>query len=262
MKGSGMSDKNDGIQLDSAGMGKVYDDFAEAFAKSDQLPTWRYAGKPAMERVLVGCLHENSKLLDLGSASARVEVGVLLPHGVKPEHITGVEISPEQVEMAKTRVPAATFMVGDVSDPMLLTDKNGTFDAVFSHMVFEHLDDEQFKRTCENASRLLKLGGMFAFVVTHPDKMTDVEGNLVTNYGAFETSAPWGGVLHNWRRSVADTVKILEKAGFTDVTTEDVSFPTQMPEGLSAEEQTSFSEALEKYSRYPAIRLAVRARKQ
>ncbi len=257
-----MSDNTSGIKLDSAGMGKVYDDFADAFAKSDQLPTWRYAGKPAMERVLEGCLNENAKLLDLGSASARVEVNVLLPHGVKPENITGIEISPDQVEIAKKRIAGANFFVGDISDPSLLSGKDGTFDAVFSHMVFEHLDDEQFKRTCENASRLLKPGGMFAFVVTHPDKMTDVAGNLVTNYGAFETSAPWGGVLHNWRRSVADTVKTLEGSGFADVTTEDIPFPSEMPDGLSAEEQASFSEALEKYSRYPAIRLAVRARKQ
>ena len=66
--------------------------------------------------------------------------------GVRPEDITGVEISPDQVVMAHERIPAATFVVGDISDASLLTEKSGTFDVVFSHMVFEHLSDEQLEQ--------------------------------------------------------------------------------------------------------------------
>jgi SAM-dependent methyltransferase len=242
-------------------MGKVYDDFAEAFRKSDELPTWKYVGRPAMEKLLKPFLHSGVTFLDLGSASARVEVGVLLPNGVQAKDITGVEISPEQVDMAKARIAEADFIVGDVADESLLIGKPSTFDVVFSHMVFEHLSDIQLELACINAYRLLRPGGVFAFVVTHPDKMTDLDGELVKGYGAFETTAPWGGVLHNWRRSVEETVKMVCKAGFEVELTEEIGFPAEPPAGLDPQSLNIFAEHYEKYRKYPAIRLLVRATK-
>jgi SAM-dependent methyltransferase len=243
----------------SVDMGKVYDTFADAFAASDKLPTWRYAGKPAMERLLKPFLRPGTRFLDMGSASARVEAGVLIPGGVRPEDITGVEISGDQVEIAKKRIPGARFMVGDVSDSALLADEPASFDVIFSHMVFEHLSDEQLASAAKNAFRLLKPGGTFGFVVTHPGKMTDVKGDLVTQDGPFITTAPWGGELHNWRRSNDKTIAILRDAGFRIEATEDIAFPTAMPDGLSAMEQAEFADNAQKYGRYPAIRLLVKA---
>lgn len=242
-------------------MGAVYDDFSKAFGEADKLPTWRFAGKPALERLLQGLLGPNTRVIEFGSASGRVPLGVLLPHGVLAENIAGVEISPEQVEMAKARIPGASFTVGDITDESLLSDTSGVFDIVFSHMVFEHLSDEGLAKACANANRLLKPGGIFAFVVTHPDKMTDLDGNLVTSYGAFVTSAPWGGELHNWRRSVEQTLQIVSGAGFAVEMTEEVQFPEVAPEGLDEKDLVAFQEASRKYRKYPAIRLAIRARK-
>jgi len=256
-----MTEHNDTHLREKVDMGEVYDRFAEEFGKSDRLPTWRYVGKPAMERLLGPVLRAGVRFLDLGSASARVEAGVLLPGGVRPEDITGVEISPQQVEMAQVRIPGARFLVGDASNPALLQGEDDTFDVVFSHMVFEHLSDEQLASTSANAFRLLKPGGMFGFVVTHPDKMTDLDGNLVATYGEFTTTAPWGGVLHNWRRSIEDTQNILAAAGFQVESVEDNEFPAEAPSGLSAEDKEEFDTNARKYRRYPAIRLTVRARK-
>ncbi len=246
-------------EASSVDMGVVYDEFAKAFGDADRLPTWKFVGKPAMERLLAPCVTSSARFLDFGSASARVEAGVLLPLGVLPQNITGVEISPDQVKMAQVRIPDARFLVGNVADPELLSDQSGTFDVVFSHMVFEHLDDAQLAQASANAFRLLKPGGTFTFVVTHPDKMTNIDGSLVTTYGAFETSAPWGGVLHNWRRSVTDTVRILETAGFKVTLSENIEFPERAPEGLSGEELLEFQKNSEKYRKYPAIRLAITA---
>jgi SAM-dependent methyltransferase len=240
-------------------MGKVYDNFAEKFAEADKLPSWRYVGKPAMERLLSPHMQPGVKFLDLGSASGRVEVGVLLPGGVKPGDITGVEISPEQVAMAKERIPGAKFVVGDISSPNLPEMLGDTFDVVFSHMVFEHVSDEQFAQVCDNVRRLLKPAGIFAFVVTHPDKMTDLNDNLVTHYGAFKTTAPWGGVLDNWRRSVEDTKSLVRKAGFNIGLVEELSFPTEPPANLNSEDLAAFEKSSANYRRYPAIRLALKA---
>ena len=243
-------------------MGRVYDEFADAFRKADELPTWKYVGKPGMENLLRPYLRPGMTFLDFGSASARVEVGVLLPGGVRPGDITGVEISPDQVAMAQARIPEATFVVGNVADTSLLADRDGTYDVVFSHMVFEHLDDAQLADACRNAYRLLKAGGTFAFIVTHPDKMTDINGNLVKEYGAFETTAPWGGVLHNYRRSVDETIRTKRDAGFDIEITEELKFPQQAPAGLDPRDQAIFAEHAQKYSRYPAIRLAMRSKKK
>ena len=243
-------------------MGKTYDAFADAFALSNQLPTWQYVGKPAMEKLLEPIFGSEANILDMGSASGRVEAGVLLSHGVTAARITGVEISPDQVVIAQKRIPDARFLVGDIADPALLTDETGSFGSVFSHMVFEHVSDEQFAQVCANAYRLLKLGGMFAFVVTHPDKMTNLNGDLVTKDGPFITTAPWGGELHNWRRSVEKTLDAVRGAGFTIEGYEEIPFPSVAPEGLNHKESEAFAASAKKYSRYPAIRLAVRAVKQ
>lgn len=235
-------------------MGDVYDAFASEFAKSDALPTWRYVGKPAMESIFKPFYGNGSAtFLDMGSASARVERGLLIPNGVKPENITGVEISPDQVKIAKEVVPGANFIVGDITRVELPTN---TFNVAFSHMVFEHLDDRQLASASAIAFKALKPGGTFGFVVTHPDKMTDVDGNLIQTYGHFQTSAPWGGVLDNWRRSVEDTLKIVRGAGFEVQESKEISFP-QVPEGATDDDRAAY----EKYSRYPAIRLLVVARK-
>jgi SAM-dependent methyltransferase len=239
-------------------MAKEYDAFADAFRQSDRLPTWQFVGKPAMEKLMAANLRPGVTFLDLGSASARVEAGVLLPHGVKPEDITGVEISPEQVKMAQVRIPGAHFLVGDITKVAL---PKGAYDVAFSHMVFEHLDDAGLAAACRIAFEALKAGGTFAFIVTHPDKMTDLNGMLVTTYGAFETTAPWGGVVHNWRRSVDETIKIVRAAGFEVELTEGLTFPQEQPQGLNEDDLTSFKEGAEHYRRYPAIRLALKAKK-
>lgn len=240
-------------------MGQTYDTFADAFAEADKLPTWKYVGKLAMRKLLAPHFSPTTTFLDMGSASGRVEAGVLLPGGVPASNITGIEISPDQVAIARTRIPQATFVVGDISDPSLLLERSGTYDVVFSHMVFEHVSDEQFEQVCSNAYRLLKKGGVLAFVVTHPDKMTDLNGNMVTEDGPFITTAPWGGELHNWRRNIDKTHTHVREAGFEVESFEELPFPSNAPEGLDPEELEIFAAHATKYSRYPAIRLAVKA---
>lgn len=232
-------------------MGKVYDEFAEKFAEADKLPTWVWVGKPAMKKLLGGVLgNKNARFLDLGSASARLEHW-LREEGVPAENMTGIEISPEQVELAKQRIPEANFRVGDITTAPLEPE---AYDVVFSHMVFEHLDDAQLLSTCKNAYKALKPGGTFAFVVTHPDKMTNLDGSLVENDGPFITTAPWGGELTNYKRSVEKTKEIVEAAGFRVELMEEAGFPE--------EAKTADPVSYAKYERYGSrVRLLVKAEK-
>lgn len=239
-------------------MGDVYDEFAQKFSEADKLPTWRYVGKPALGKLLKDFFNrEDVNFLDMGSASGRVEEHLLLKNGVPARNITGVEISPDQVEIAKTRLPEVNFMVGNITNVVLPTE---SFDVALSHMVFEHLNDEELLSASKIAFNALKSGGVFAFVVTHPDKMTNLDGSLVEGYGSFVTSAPWGGELLNWRRKVEDTSLILEKAGFTVDLVEEIKFP-EPTDDIDSSELEEYMLSYNKYSAYPAIRLAIRASK-
>lgn len=233
-------------------MGKVYDDFAGDFAKSIGLSTWQYVGKPALRELMQDLFgRPDARFLDLGAASGRVEADLLLQHGVAPERITGVEISPKQVAMAQANIPGATFMVGSITEVEL---PESAFSVAFSHMVFEHLDDAELLAASRIAHRALRPGGVFAFVVTHPSKMTHLDGSLVTEDGPFDTSAPWGGVLRNWRRSVGTTVRIIEEAGFHVEVAKSYAFPVP-----AADAHPDHQKGYDHYRKYPAIRLGLRA---
>ncbi len=242
-------------------MGETYDRDAELFAEADKLTTWMYVVKSALKKVLAPVLKPGMKILNLGSASARVEAGVLMPGGVLPQDITGVEISPKQVEIARKRIPRATFLVGDISDPALLAGQDGAFDAVTSSMVFEHVSAEQFAQVCANTHRLLKSGGLFAFVATHPDKMKDLDGNYITHYGMFETSFPWGGTGHNWRHKISSITEMMTKAGFKVTLVEELAYPKEPPAGLTPDELAKFTADGERYWKDKYIRYAVQAKR-
>jgi len=238
-------------------MANVHDEFAEAFRESNKLPTWVYVGRPAMERLLAPFFARGAgtKFLDLGSASGRIETDLLLPHGVAARDITGVEISPRQVEMAKARIPGANFILGDITNVALPSD---TFDVAFSHMVFEHLDDEQFLAVCKNTYVALKPGGTFAFVMTHPDRMVDIDGNLIKEYGPFTTMAPWGVELRNWRRSISQTINTIKTVGFEVELTEEIKFP-EPTRDLDPKIYATQMHNYMIFKKYPAIRLSIKA---
>lgn len=229
----------------------AYDEAAEAFAQqSENLPTWVHIGRPAMIAMLAPFFNRDDvTMLDLGSASGRVE-RFLIDNGITPSNITGIEISPEQVGMAQRRFPEINFQVGDVSTVEL---PENNFDVAISHMVFEHLNDEQLLATFVNTHRALKPEGTFAFVVTHPDKITASDG--ITEKGAFVTSAPWGGELVNYFRFVPDFVAALEQAGFTNIEVSHHPIPeVANAEGLSQQDY-------EHYAPYGNVRLAIKATK-
>src|SRR5437870_1622874 len=93
----------------------TYDRDAQAFReKSQQLSTWVYIGGPEIDRFAQSLL-QDARVWDQGSASGRI-VRRLMDNGIKPENIIGVEISPDQVEIARREIPEATFIVGDLTN--------------------------------------------------------------------------------------------------------------------------------------------------
>jgi SAM-dependent methyltransferase len=107
-----------------------YDAMGETFAE------WRtrIAGDPRREweDELVSRLPEGARLLELGCGSGSPETKRL----AERFRLTGVDISPRQIERAAAAIPDAEFLCADFTE---LVVPGGSFDGVASFYVFNHV---------------------------------------------------------------------------------------------------------------------------
>ena len=223
----------------------TYDRDADAFKeKSQQLSTWVYIGGPEIDTFAQSLSDkDNAKVWDQGSASGRI-VKRLISNGIKPENIIGVEISPDQVAIAREEIPQATFIVGDLATVDL--EKN-SIDAATQHMVGEHLDDATLAAVNKNTYGVLKSGGRYKVVLTHPSK-TAISSGLKES-GSFMTTFPWGGEGLNYHRTKEDLIKAYEDAGFVIDEVKDLKMPEEAKETHPKDYQN--------YQKYPHIRISL-----
>ena len=142
-----------------------YDLAADAYShlEGDQeWPRMKWLGK------VLAKLDPGSAVLDLGCGSgdpADIEIAKL-------HEVTGVDISSAQVKMARRNVPKGRFIhgnLGAVDFPI------GSFDAVVSFYVLEHLPREQHGQTLERIHDWLRPGGLLLFSYEAAE-MNDVTG--------------------------------------------------------------------------------------
>src|SRR5579884_605360 len=84
------------------------------------------------EEELVSRLAEGARLLELGCGGGTPETRRLAQRFV----LTGVDISPRQVERARAAIPNAEFLCADFTELEL---PDGSFDAVVAFYVFNHV---------------------------------------------------------------------------------------------------------------------------
>jgi cyclopropane fatty-acyl-phospholipid synthase-like methyltransferase len=110
-----------------------YDEMGEAFAEWRE----RIVGDPRREweDELVARLDPGARVLELGCGAGTPETKRL----AERFRLTGVDISPRQVERARTAVPGAEFLCSDFTELEL---PPGSFDAVVSFYVFNHVPRE------------------------------------------------------------------------------------------------------------------------
>ncbi|MEK7188543.1 MAG: class I SAM-dependent methyltransferase, partial [Patescibacteria group bacterium] len=147
---------------------QVYRRDAAAFhGRAPELVTYRHIVAPALRRYLgeyFPILYRRiAHVLDIGSASGR-NVHTLMGEGFSAENILGVEISPDQVEIASREIPGATFEIGDISSHTLIPNYN---ELAIMIMVPEFLDDGRYPRALDNISASMKNGGVFVYITTH-----------------------------------------------------------------------------------------------
>jgi len=110
-----------------------YDAIGETFAEWRE----RAVGDPRgdWEEKLVSRLADGARILELGCGGGSPETKRL----AQRFDVTGVDISPKQIERAQAAIPHATFICGDFTDLEL---PPASFDAVASFYVFNHVPRE------------------------------------------------------------------------------------------------------------------------
>jgi SAM-dependent methyltransferase len=107
-----------------------YDAMGETFA------AWRERivddPRREWEDALVALLDDGARILELGCGSGTPETKRLAQRFA----VTGVDISPRQVERARTAIPEAGFVCADITELEL---PPASFDAVASFYVFNHV---------------------------------------------------------------------------------------------------------------------------
>ena len=105
------------------------------------------------KRFLISNIDPKSKVLEIGAGTGLQTVGL-------KEHfssVTGIDISPDLLEVGKEKVPSAEFKVMDAHK---LDFPDGSFDLVCGVSILHHLEWEQCLRECY---RVLKPGGILRF---------------------------------------------------------------------------------------------------
>jgi SAM-dependent methyltransferase len=127
-----------------------YDVMGETFA------AWREdaVGDPRREweDKLVSRLEEGARVLELGCGGGSPETRRL----ARRFAVTGVDISPRQVERARATIPEAEFVCADFTELELQT---ASFDAVASFYVFNHVPRELLGPLLRNIHAWLVPGG-------------------------------------------------------------------------------------------------------
>jgi cyclopropane fatty-acyl-phospholipid synthase-like methyltransferase len=97
-------------------------------------------------------LPERPDVLELGSGAGVSSTRML----AERSSLTGVDISAEQVRRASERVPGADFLHGDLTR---VSFEPGSFDAVVSFYVFNHVPREELGPLLERIRSWLRPGG-------------------------------------------------------------------------------------------------------
>jgi SAM-dependent methyltransferase len=117
------------VQLVADGYDRIGDVFAEWRTRIVDDPRQEW------EEELVSRLSEGARLLELGCGGGTPETKRLAERFL----LTGVDVSPRQVERARAAIPEADFVCADFTELEL---PSGSFDAVASFYVFNHVPRE------------------------------------------------------------------------------------------------------------------------
>ena len=158
---------------------------------------------------MLNLLHvkKGSSLLDLATGAGYVAVEA----NRRGAEVTGIDISLNQIELAKSITPGINYVLGDMER---LSFKNDSFDFVTINLGLLHsLQPEEIISECY---RVLKPGGKLIFTVwSKPDKSIGMKILLdaIESYGSSDVKLPKSQPYYRFSDK-KEVQNILQKAGF------------------------------------------------
>jgi ubiquinone/menaquinone biosynthesis C-methylase UbiE len=116
-------------------------------------------------------LPTNAQVLDAG-CGAGVPISQMLSERF---HVTGVDFSEAQIELAKRNVPRATFLCEDMTK---LDFPDNSFDGIASYYAIIHIPRQEHQALLANFHRMLKPGGLALLCLGAEHLIDDVDENF------------------------------------------------------------------------------------
>ena len=143
---------------------------------------------------LVKKLKKGSNILDIGCGAGIPIDKFLIEKGF---NVTGIDISPEQIKLAKKNLPKGKFLTKDMSK---IDFPNDSFEAIVSFYAIFHINRKEHQKLFKKLFLILKIGG-YLLVTMGPDEWEGVED--------------FHGVKMWWSHYGSDkSVEIIKNAGF------------------------------------------------
>lgn len=165
-----------------------YDACAEKYLES------RKDGNCDDLKSLTSRLKPGAKILDIGCGPG-IPIARMLSKG---HNVTGVDISEEQIKLARANVPQAEFIVGDIMSVDFAKD---SFDAVICYYSIFHLPREEHAELFAKIAKWLKPGGYLLATLSNDSEESYVEDDF------FDTT------MHRSNFSLGQYLKIISAVG-------------------------------------------------
>ncbi|MBC9729348.1 bifunctional 2-polyprenyl-6-hydroxyphenol methylase/3-demethylubiquinol 3-O-methyltransferase UbiG [Streptomyces sp. TRM68367] len=160
---------------------------------------------------LLGRLWQGSRVLDVGSGTGRPTAATLAAAG---HDVTGIDVSPVMVELARRQVPEASFACFDIREVPL---DDGAFDAACAFFSLLQMSRREQTDLVRRLARAVRPGGHVVFATVSVD-WEDVEGVFM------------GQPVRVTSFAAEDFVAMVSGAGLTVVAQEDVMFTAPHPQ--------------------------------
>jgi SAM-dependent methyltransferase len=167
----------------------------QGYEQGDYSAAFRRHGPPSamerryLDRLLVLC-PPDPKILDLGCGTGLPVDKYLADRGAD---LTGIDISPKHVALAKGNLPSASYREGDILHAVL---PEGSFDGIVSFYAIFHIPRSEHGDLFIRINRLLRLNGLFL-------------ATLGTSDLAYGEEANWAGARMAWSSCDAETYRRL-----------------------------------------------------
>ena len=171
--------------------------------------SWKYIEKIGLDNAIPDEVYEGTpRILDLGCGSGRI-VNYHLERNGKSQ-ITGVDINSDDLALARSRFPDATFYQNSMQD----YDFNETYDLVSIVMAIHYLSDDKLAAMLSKARSSMSNSGLFVALDAHPLRVSVDDGiDRYLDEGKREIHTPWGDVVSSYYRTLGSYVSLFGEAG-------------------------------------------------